>query len=138
MGAVTDYEKVIWSLSASGIGTTISGNGNSGPYTFTPPADQGSSPVDLGEVTDVGLFVNATGKTGSPSMVVSLGVFTAGVLFPSVLATAAITATGPAAPAYGGVRAGSSNYFVLPHYGQVAWTITGGSFTGVEITLIGR
>jgi hypothetical protein len=39
-----------------------------------------------------------------------------------------------------GVRAGggSTIYFVFPQYGQISWTCTGGTVTGVEIQLWGR
>jgi len=63
-----------------------------------------------------------------------------GNLFPAIAATANITAAGAAAPVYVGRHgAGSAAQFVvLPMWGRVSWTCTGGSVTGTEIALWGR
>jgi hypothetical protein len=133
----------IWSLSGSGSSTTISGAGNSGAYSFPAGADYGTSPVDLGEATDVGLFVYCGTKSGSgsPSLTVSLDLFAAGgQLFPAVISTAAITAAGAAAPVFCGLHGPTTGtYVILPHWGRVSWALSGGgNFSGVEISLMGR
>lgn len=133
-------ERLIWSLSGSGLGTTISASGNSGPYLFTAPAGFGSSPVDLGNATDLALYVYAAGKTGSPSVTVSLNAFAAGGQVFTLMSTAAITNSGAATPVFGGLHGPTAGtYFISPHWGQVAWAYTGtGNLSGVEISLIGR
>ena len=133
-------ERLIWSLSASGLGTTISASGNSGAFTFPAGSGYGSSPVDIGRATDLGLFVYAATKSGTPSVTVNLNVFgPAGQLF-TVASTAAITNSGAATPVYCGLNGPTAGtYAVLPHWAQVAWAYTGsGNLGGVEIILIGR
>ena len=137
--------KILWSLAASGAGTTISGAGNSGGWQgagagdLLPQADFESA-VKLRDVLDVGLFVNVGGITGTPAFQVQLDVFDdAGNLYAQLLKTASLSAAGSAAPVYGGLHGGSASaYLVLPSWGRVSWTCTGGTVTGTSIILYGR
>lgn len=144
MGTYEDRAKLIWSLSGSGAGTTISAAGNSGTWGDTPTAPYPSSLIALSPASDVALFVYVAGTpTGTtPSLTVQLDVFDgAGNLFPQVLKTAAVTATGAAAPVYAGVRGGAAtSYAVFPAYGRISWTVSGTTpvFPLVEIQLWGR
>jgi hypothetical protein len=145
---VSNYDpgaKILWSLAGSGIGTTISGSGNSGGWQgagsgdILPQADFESA-VKLRDVLDVGLYVNVGGITSSPAFQVQLDVFDdAGNLYAQVLKTASLAASGSAAPVYAGLHGGAaSSYLVLPQWGRVSWTCTGGTVTGVSILLYGR
>jgi hypothetical protein len=137
--------KIIWSLAASGLGTTISGSGNSGNWAGAGPGDilpltDFETAVDLRDIQDVALFVNVGGTTSSPAFLVQLDVYDdAGNLYLQVLKTASLSATGSAAPVYAGLHGGSaSSYLVLPSWGRVSWTCTGGTVTGTSILLYGR
>lgn len=144
--------RVVWSLTASGLGTTITAAGNSGGYTAASPtvlnAPNARTPVDLRYVDDIWLSCIATGAvTGTtPSLVVSLGMFDdLGNLFPTLLAVPAVTTAGSAGAKVAfagkhGTGGGASAYLVPSEWGQVAWTVSGTtpSFSGVEITLYGR
>lgn len=136
--AYDDSVRLIWSLTASGIGTTISGAGNSGTWSAANPNQE--SALDLRHTDDLALLVYVTGITSSPTLKVQLDVFDdAGNLFTAVAATANITGTGAAAPVYVGRHGGASgNFVVLPAWGRVSWTCSGGSTTGTEISLWGR
>lgn len=131
--------KILWRLSSSGLGTTLTSSGNSGAYAATNY--NAVTAVDLRRVTDLALMVYAGTITGTtPSLTVSLGIYdSAGNLFPAVLSTAALSATGGKV-AYGGMFSGGTSQIVLPEWGQIAWAITGTtpSFSQVEITLYGR
>ena len=135
-----DPAKLIWSLSGSGTGTTISGSGNSGGWSNTGITPNQLSGLDLRFADDLALYVYAGGVTGSPSFKVSIdGYDDLGNLFPALAATASITGTGAAAPVYIGRHGGGSgSYVVLPQWGRVSWTCTGGSVTGAEIALWAR
>ena len=145
--------RVVWSLAASGLGTTITAAGNSGGYTAASPtvlnAPNARTPVDLRYVDDLWLSCIVTGTIGgtaTPTLIVSLGAFDdLGNLFPSLLTLAGVTATGSAGAKVAfagkhGTGGGASAYIVPPEWGQVAWTVSGTtpSFSGVEITLYGR
>jgi len=138
-----DRAKLLWCLSGSGLGTTISAAGNSGNWGDTPTDPFPSSKISLSPASDVGLFVfiGAAPTGTTPSLIVQLDLFdNAGNLFPQALKTAAITAAGATA-VYAGVRGGSSaNYVVFPAYGRVSWTLTGTTpvFPQAEISLWGR
>jgi hypothetical protein len=135
--------RVLWSLAASGLGTTISAAGNSGGWQGYTPGDDVpqvdfESSIDLRDIQDVGLFVSVGGVTSSPAFLVQLDVFDdAGNTYAQVLKTASLTALGNAAPVYAGMHAPSA-YLVLPSWGRVSWTCTGGSVTGTSIFLYGR
>ncbi len=129
--------KILWRLSQSGLGTTLTASGNSGSYTAANI--NAATAIDLRRVTDLALMVYCSG-TASGSLTVSLGIYdAAGNLFPTVLSAAALTATGGKV-AYGGLFTGGASQIVFPEWGQVAWAVTGGtpSFTQVEISLYGR
>lgn len=131
--------RLIWSLTASGKGTTLTADGNSGPYTSGVDL---ATAVDLRDVTDVWLSARVSGAVtgGAPSLVASLDVYDAqGNLFPAVLSTAAIAATLTGKTVSGGLHSGGANALVLPAWGRVSWTAgTTPSFVGVEISLYGR
>jgi hypothetical protein len=141
----TPCAKLLWSLAASGTGTTISGSGNSGgwegngPGDILPQADFEGS-IRLRDVLDVGLYVSVGAVTGSPAFQVQLDVFDSlGNLYAQLIKTASLSAAGSAAPVFGGLHgAGASAYLVLPEWGRLSWTCTGGSVTGTEIELWGR
>lgn len=148
MGAYEDRAKLIWSL-ASAVppqSTTISGAGNSGTWGDSPTEDYASSPVRLAPATDFQLMVWLGGKTGTPVLTVQLGYYdNLGNLFtPSALLIPNTSFTAITPPGgvvlNAGVRAGSggTTYFVFPAYGQISWTCSGGSYTGVEMELWGR
>lgn len=137
--------RILWSLAPSGRGTTISGAGNSGGWQgYTPGGDvpqlDFESSVDLRDIQDVGLLVNVGGVTGTPAFLVQMDVFDdAGNLYAQVLKTASLSAPGSAAPVWAGLHGGAaSSYLVLPSWGRVSWTCTGGTVTGASIFLYGR
>lgn len=139
MSDVDDRAKLLWRLSGSGLGTTLTASGNSGGFT---PGVNVASAIDLRRVTDLALMVYCAGSVAgtTPALVASLGIYdAAGNLFPSVLSTASLSATGGKA-AYGGLFTGGTSQIVFPEWGQIAWAITGTtpSFVGVEISLYGR
>ena len=143
MATYEDRAKLLWSLSGAGISSTISAAGNSGGYGDTATAPYSSSAVVLSPASDVQLTVYVAGKTSNPTFAVQLGYYdNQGNLFaPTSLNLSVSVSSVPAtAVLNAGVRAGSggTSYFVFPAYGQVSWTCTGGSVTGVEIELWGR
>jgi hypothetical protein len=135
-----DPAKLIWSLANAGPATTLSGPGNSGGWSNAGITPNQLSNLDLRFVDDLALYVYVAGVTSSPTFKVQVnGYDDTGNLFPALGATANITGTGAAAPVYIGRHGGAAgSYVVLPMWGQVAWTCTGGSVTGVEIALWGR
>jgi hypothetical protein len=137
--------RLLWSLTASGPGTTISAAGNSGSWAGNGPGailpqTNFETAVDLRDVCDVALMVSAGAVTSSPTMKVGLDVYdAAGNLYANILQTAAITAAGATILAGGLHGYGSGTYLVLPSWGRVNWSaVSGGTFTGVEIALFGR
>jgi hypothetical protein len=139
-----DRAKLLWSLSGSGLGTTISAAGNSGGFSDVPPAAFPSSAIGLSPVGDIGLFVTVGGTpTGTtPTLTVQLDLFDSlGNIFLQVAKTAAINSSGAAAPVYAGVRGGSAaQYIVFPQYGRISWAVTGTTpvFPLCEFQLWGR
>lgn len=136
--AYDDSVRLIWSLAASGIGTTISAAGNSGAWSASNP-DQESA-IDFRWTDDLALFVYVTSVTTTPTLKVQLdGYDDQGNLIPALAATANITAAGAATPVYVGRHGGASGLFVvLPAWGRVSWTCSGGSCNGTEISLWAR
>jgi len=128
----------LWSLAASGIGTTISGAGNSGAWSAANPSAE--SAIDFRWTDDLALFVFVTSITSTPTLKVQIDAFDdLGNLFPNLAATANITGAGAAAPVYIGRHGGgTTNFVVLPAWGRVSWTCSGGSTVGTEITLWAR
>lgn len=143
MGIYEDRAKLLWSL-GGGEATTISANGNSGTWGDVAPASFPSSAIPMGSASDFQLMVYVNGKTLTPTFTVSLGYYDSkGNLFTSSALSLPVTVTTvPATAALNaGVRAGSggsSTYFAFPEFGQVAWTISGGTVTGVNIELWGK
>jgi hypothetical protein len=147
VGTYEDRAKLIWSLAGSGNGqgTTISAAGNSGTWGDTPTASYPSSPVSLSPATDFQLMVYAVNKTSSPTFTVQLGYYDdLGNLFTPAALLLTVTLSGSApyqAQLNAGARAGSggsSVYFAFPAWGQVSWSISGGTVTGANISLWGR
>ncbi len=137
--------RLLWSLTASGIGTTISAAGNSGGWAGSGAGDilpltDFETAVDLRDIQDVALMISVGAVTSSPTMKVGLDVYDdAGNLYADVLQTAAITAAGTTILAGGLHGYGSGTYLVLPFWGRVNWSaVSGGTFTGAEIALFGR
>lgn len=130
--------KLIWSLWSSPLATTISAAGNSGAWAAPANGWNAASVVDLRDVTDVSLMVSVGAITSSPSLTVSLNVFDdQGNAYAAGLTTSAIVAPGSAIVS-GGLHGLTGKQLVLPAWGQIAWTCTGGSVTGTEIALYGR
>jgi hypothetical protein len=136
--------RLIWSLTASGLGTTLSASGNSGDWAVTGGQSEQSvndlTPVDLRDAQDVVLMVTVGGVTGTPAFVVDLDIYDdQGNLFTAVISTASLAAAGSKTAA-GGLHGSSSAYLVLPAWGRVSWSgLTGGAaVTGTEIALFGR
>ena len=131
--------RLIWSLTASGEGTTITGPGNSGGFT---PGVNLASAVDLRDVTDVWLsaFVAGAVSGSAPSLVANLDVYDdQGNLFPAVLSTTAITSgTGVGQYVCGGLHTGGTKSLVLPSWGRVSWTAGTGTFPQSQIALYVR
>lgn len=128
----------IWSLASSGKGTTLSADGDSGGWTAETPDFE--SALDLRFLTDLAVMINVGGINGTPSFNVALDLFDdQGNLYPNALKTsAAITAAGQAILA-GGLHSGAAGtYLVLPEWGRISWTCSGGSVTGTEISVYGR
>lgn len=145
MGTYEDRAKLIWSLSGGGgTGATISAAGNSGGWADTATDPYPKSNISLSPATDFQLMIYIGGKTSTPTFAVQLGYYDdQGNLFaPTALNTGTINVgTVPTtAVLNAGVRAGSggSTYFAFPAWGQVSWTCSGGSVTGVNISLWGR
>jgi len=137
--------KLLWSLAASGLGTTISAAGNSGSWAGNGPGDilpltGFETAVDLRDVQDVALMISVGAVTSSPTMKVGLDFYDAlGNLYANVLQTAAITAAGTTILAGGLHGYGSGTYLVLPMWARVNWSaVSGGTFTGAGIALFGR
>lgn len=145
MSNLYPFAKLLWSLTASGPGTTISAAGNSGGWAGSgtgdwPPAVSAETPVMLRDSQDVVLMITVGGVTSSPTMKVGLDVYDdQGNLYANVIQTAAITGTGTTILA-GGVHGYSAGtYLILPKWGRVNWSaVSGGTFTGTEIALYGR
>jgi hypothetical protein len=132
--------KVIWSLAYSGLGTTIGGAGNSGGWSNTGTTPNQLTNLDLRFVDDLALYVFVGSIVTAPSLTVKVdGYDDLGNLIPNLASTTAITAAGAATPVYVGKHGGAAgNFVVLPAWGRVSWTCTGGSVNGAEIVLWGR
>lgn len=140
--------RLIWSLAASGLGTTITANGNSGAWPtppLAPTAQNAMTPVDLRDVEDLWLTAMCADKSGTnPTLTVSVGQFDdAGNLWP-LASLAAVSDVGIANGkqlALGRHGAGASEYFVFSQWGRVSWIVggTGGpTLTGCVINLWAR
>lgn len=131
-----DSVRLIWGLTSSGIGTTITTSGNSGSYTATNQNNR--TAVDLRRVDDVWLSVSAAGGAGSAATIQLDGYDDQGNLFAQLLKATLASAPGTAVAFAGRHGGGGSNtYLVLPEWGRISWALTG-SMTGVEIALYGR
>ena len=136
----------IWTLSNSGLGTTISASGNSGGYATTGPppwTPDNLSAIDLRYVEDLFLSVFVAGTAGS-TITVGLSVFDdLGNVFAIPGSSVTVTAAGAAGAKFisigkHGGAATATSYTVFPEWGQVVWSSVTGTFTGTEIALYGR
>lgn len=142
MSAQNDRAILLWTLSGAGLGSTISGNGNSGGWGDTPPADFPSTAISIDPATDLQLMVYVNAKTSTPTFAVQLGYYDQqGHLFqPSaLLLSVSVTSVPATATLNAGSRAGAAGTYVnFPSWAEILWTCSGGSVTGVEIELWGR
>lgn len=137
MGFYNPVPKTLWDLASSGLGTTISANGNSG-----------TTLVDLLDAVDVWLviFLGAAPTGTTPTLAAQLDVQDPdGNWITAVAKTATVNSSGGSASAFAGLHmpnvSTSSATFVLPRWGRVAWTIGGTAtptFTKVSMSLTGR
>lgn len=133
--------RVLWSLAASSLGTTLAGPGNSNPNNWNATNANARSTLDLRDATDVWLSVFVAGAVagGAPSLVANLDLYDdVGNLFAAVASTTAITATANGQGAPLGLHTGGVKAQALPGWGRVSWTVGTGSFAGVEICVFGR
>jgi hypothetical protein len=145
MSNLYPFSKLLWSLTGTKAGTTLSAAGTSGNWAGNGPGDlypqvTAETPIDLRDATDVVLMVAVGGVTGTPAFVVSLDIYDdQGNVFVGVLSTASLAAAGSKTIA-GGLHGGSaSSYLVLPRWARVSWTgLTSASVTGTQIALYGR
>lgn len=141
MGNVDGSPQLIWSLATSGLGTSISGAGNSGGLTYPQTSGSGpTSPVNLGRWSDVTIYAYCTGVASSPTWTVSLDVFDdQGTLIPGVLTLAGVTAANSPKTGSIGIHGPTAGtYLVLPQFGRVSWTLPSGSVSGAQISVWGR
>ena len=142
MGQVADRATLIWSLTNSGIGTTITTSGNSGGYSSATPNARTAVDLRYGWADDVEIMVYVAGKTYTPTLMVGLGVYDdQGNLYqPTALQLTPILTSVPIGSLLAaGRHAGTAGtYISLPEWGQIYWTCSGGTCTGVEIALYGR
>lgn len=133
--------RLIWSLTGSNLGTTIAAAGNSGNWQAAGPppwSPNWLTPVDLRDVNDLALMVSIAAVVTAPTLTVNLDLYDdQGNLYPAVLTSGALSTVTTKQVAAGAHGAGSA-YLVLPSWGRVSWTISGGSMTGVQIGLWGR
>jgi|SRR5579872_6026349 len=136
MGQSADRAFLIWSLTASGDGTTLTTSGDSGLYTAS--SLNARTAVDLRWADDIWLSVTAAGGAGT-ALTAQLDAYDAqGNLFTQLLKVTLASAPGRAV-AFGGRHGGggAGSYFVPSEWGRVSWALTG-SMTGAEISLYGR
>ena len=131
---------LIWSLTSSGIGTTITTSGNSGAYTASNLNARTAVDLRYGWADDIWLSVFATAGTGT-SLIAQLDSYDdQGNLFTGTLVATTVASAPGKAVVYGGRHSGGAvagTYFVLPEWGRISWALTG-TMTGVEIALYGR
>lgn len=133
--------RVLWSLAASGLGTTLAAGGNSNPNGWNTGNANARSTLDLRDVTDVWVSAYVAGAVtgGAPSLVVNLDVYDdLGNLFAAAQSTTAISTTTTGQSASVGLHTGGAKTMVLPSWGRISWTVGTGSFAGVEIAVFGR
>lgn len=128
----------VWSLSGSGLGTTLTGSGSSDPGGWQSPASPHSN-VDLRDIADVWLAVTVSQISASTTLQVQLDFFDDdGNLYPAQLQLAApLNAVGSASIA-GGLHV-ATKPLVIPEWGRVSWTVTGATPSILtQISLFGR
>ncbi len=143
MSRLHDPARIIWSLAASGIGTTLTASGNSGGYNAATP--NACTVVDLRAVEDVllTLVVNGVVTGTTPTLAAQLDIYDdVGNLIPGVLKTSPNLTAAGSLYVSGGVHGSSAaSSIVLPSWGRISWTVGGTAtptFPGAEICLFGR
>lgn len=133
-----DSVRLIWSLAGSGTGTTIAAAGNSGGWSNASVSAE--SALDLRWTDDLVIMASCTAIVTSPTLSVFLDLYDdRGNLY-------AAAGTGPVVTAantgkfvsFGAHAPTATTYLVLPSWGRISWTCTGGSTTGTEIAVYGR
>ncbi len=129
MSMYNPIPRTVFSLAASGMGTTLSGAG----ATSTPP-------IDVLDCTDLWLATSikgtATGTT--PTLLVQVDALDhQGNVFAQILKLTSITSAPATGSGYVGLH---SSGVVLPRFVQITWTLGGTTpvYPQVEISLTGR
>lgn len=130
--------RLLWSLAGSGLGTTLTANGNSGGWSSSNP--NLAAALDLRFVDDLAVMVSIAAVSGTtPTLNVQLDVFDdQGNLFTGMGKFAAsLTTFGAYSYSVGKHNA---TQVVLPMWGRVSWAVGGTtpSFSGVQISVFGR
>ena len=125
--------RTLWNLNGSGLSTTLSASGNSGSTT----------PIDIGDVSDVWLAVNVTGTpTGTtPTLDVQLDVQDPdGNWYPQVVKVTQLTTAAGRSSVSCGLHIASTGSMVLPRFCRVVWTLGGTTpvYPQTSIALVGR
>lgn len=137
MGQYNPVPRTLWDLASSGLGTTISANGNSGSTKL----------VDLLDVTDVwlSLWVAGTPTGTTPTLVAQLDVQDPdGNWFTAIAKTGTVNAAASGSSAFAGLHmpnvSTTSTAFALPRWCRIAWTVGGTTpvFPQVSLCLTGR
>ena len=132
MSMYDPVSRLLWGLTPSGLGTTLTASGNSG-----------STPISLHQVTDVWLAVyvagTATGTT--PTLNVQLDVADSdGNWFPQVAQTVQLTSTPNYSSISCGLHIAGAGSMLLPRFCRVAWIVGGTTpaYPKTSISLYGR
>ena len=132
-----DSVRLLWSLTNSGLGTSITGSGNSGSWSSSQV--DAETLVDLRWSDDVILMASAASITSSPTLSVFLDFYDdQGNLYAGAGTGPVLTAVSAKQVSFGSHAPTSAAYMVLPSWGRVSWTCTGGSISGAEIAIYGR
>lgn len=130
--------RLIWSLAASGLGTTIGAAGNSGGWSNANV--NAESALDLRWTHDLTIMAACTAIVSTPTLSVFLDLFDdQGNLFATVGTGPVVTAANAGKiVSFGAHAPTATTYLVLPSWGRISWTCTGGSTTGTEIAVYAR
>lgn len=133
-GTYNPAARTLWTLSGSGLGSTLSASGNSGL-------------VSVGAVADVWLAVTVTGTPTGTTPTLDVGIDVQdpdGNWYPGVAKITQLTTSAGRGTAYAGLHmpvvASTSAALVLPEWCRVSWTLGGTSpvYPGTSISLVGR
>ena len=132
-----DVVRLIWSLSGSGLGTTIAGAGNSGAWSSASLNSE--TLLDLRWVDDLLITAYAGSITSTPSMAVWLDFYDdLGNLIPKQVTVPPVIAATTPQTISAGRHGPATQYLVFPAWGRIQWTCTGGTTVGTEIAVYGR